>query len=200
MNESKLGLTCACGSFRGEFIATSRGGARGICHCDDCQAYARFLAPASFTDENGGTEVIQTWPSNVRFTHGHENLRLIHLSPGGLHRFFAECCRTPIANSLGNSLPFIGLVVAAIDKAHTAELDAIFGTPHGVQGRFVAGGVPPGVHPSAPLGVIVSALSLLARGWWHKKSKPSPVFDADGQPVVVAQVLTPAERAALNGS
>ena len=50
----------------------------------------------------------------------------------GLHRLYAACCRTPLANTLGSArMPFIGLVCRAID-VDDARLDAPFGPAHGI--------------------------------------------------------------------
>ena len=168
-----------------------------MCYCEDCQAYARFLGRDDLMDSHGGTQVIQAWPAQIRLLEGVDSLRLLRLSPKGLHRWYAGCCRTPIGNSFGDArLPFVGLVrrMIAVDDA---ELDTLFGPARGVQGRFARGACPPGVHPSASLGIISDAMGILLRGVWKGAQRPSPFFDASGRPAVDAQVLSVQERDAL---
>lgn len=193
-----LPLRCACGALRGELVAEPDRGARGVCHCDDCQAYARWLGRDDLLDEHGGTEVIQTWPARVRLGEA-EVLALVKLSPKGLHRWYAGCCRTPVANSLGSAkMPFNGVIRRVID-VDDATVTAIWGPAHGVQGRFAPGGCPPGVDRSASLGVIAGAAGILWRGWRAGAHAPSPWFDAEGRPVREPRVLSAEERRALVG-
>lgn len=190
-----LPLRCACGALHGQFAALPIPGARGVCYCDDCQAYARWLARAGLLDAHGGTEVVHTWPARVRIEGG--ALSLLRLSPKGLHRWYAGCCRTPVANSFGSPrAPFCGLLRVAI-AADDAQLDALYGKAHGVQGRFAPGGVPPGAHASASFGVIVGAIGILARAAWAGGHAPTPFFTADGAPVATATVLSAEDRARL---
>lgn len=192
-----LPLSCTCGRLRGVFSAASTKGARGVCYCDDCQAYARWLDRDDLVDAHGGTEMIQTWPSRLRIDEGAGELSLLRLSPMGLHRWYAGCCRTPVGNTFGRErTPFVGLMrrlVAADDEA----LDGLYGRAHGVQGRFAKGGCPPGALPSASIGVIVGAMGILARGLAAGGGSPTPFFDAKGRPVAQARVLDRGERALL---
>lgn len=192
-----LPLRCACGAVRGHFDAVPTGAGRGRCYCDDCQAYARWLGRDDTTDALGGTEVVQTWPAQLHLSAGEAEIRLVRLSAKGLHRWFAGCCRAPIANSFGHMrLPFTGLIRARID-ASEEDLTARFGRVHGIQGRFAPGGCPPGAARSATPGVIVGAIRVLAQGWSVGGARPSPFFRHGGAPIVTATVLTPVERAAL---
>lgn len=186
-----LALRCACGAVTGTFAAEPKVGARGVCYCDDCQAYARWLGREALLDAHGGTEVIQTWPARVRID---GEVSLLRLSQDGLHRWYAGCCRAALANSFGSPrAPFIGLIAHFI--ADRSPLDAVFGPAHGVQGRFAPGGCPPGVHPSADIGILTNAARLLLRGALAGAHHPHPFFGP--QPRAVARVLTPQERAAL---
>lgn len=191
-----LVIRCRCGSLEGEFDGLPAKGARGVCHCADCQAWARWLGVDGIVDVNGGTEVIQAWPAQVRFTVGAEHLALARLSAKGLHRWYAGCCRSPVANTMGAGLPFTGVIRGAL-ACDEAELGARYGRAHGVQGRYAPGGCPPGVMPTASVGVIAGAVQILARGWFAGGARPTPFFDDAAAPVREARVLTVAERAAL---
>ncbi|MBK6534353.1 MAG: hypothetical protein IPF99_33735 [Deltaproteobacteria bacterium] len=76
-------------------------------------------------------------------------------------------------------------------------LDGLYGKAHGVHGRFAKGGCPPGVQPTASIGVIAGAVGIMARGLGAGGGSPTPFFDAGGRPVVEARVLTGEERTAL---
>lgn len=187
-------LACPCGALTGS-LDLAGAGPRVVCHCDDCQAYARWLGRPDTLDAHGGTEVVQTWPARVQFAAG-APLALLRLSPKGLFRWYAGCCRAPVANSLGPRVPFTGVVRARL-VVDAPTLEAALGRAEGVQGRFAPGGCPPGVSPRASIGVMATAGGALLRGLWAGGHQPSPFFDADGQPRASATVLDPAARAAL---
>lgn len=106
-------LRCACGAMHWT-IAPTAPGTRLRCYCSDCQAYAAALGAETMMDDKGGTELFQTLPSAVAITQGAEHLANLRLTPKGLLRWYAGCCKTPIANTLnGPGLPFVGMVVPA---------------------------------------------------------------------------------------
>src|SRR5687767_12881644 len=56
-------LRCVCGKLQGTALAVSpSAGCRVVCYCNDCQAFARFLARPGITDEWGGTDIFQMAP------------------------------------------------------------------------------------------------------------------------------------------
>ena len=190
-------LRCACGALRGRFDATGGVGNRHLCYCDDCQAYARWLGRDDVMNARGGTDIIQTWPARVRLDVAGPPLARMKLSEKGLNRWYAACCRTPVANTMSSArLPFTGLMRQVVD-ADDAQINAIFGATHGIQGRYAIGGCPPDADASASFGVIARSVSTLARGAWSGAHQPSPFFGADGQPSLPALVLDPEARRAL---
>lgn len=193
-------LRCACGSVRGRAadVSAARGN-RLVCLCDDCQAYAHWLEQAErVLDGDGGTEVFQLTPAQLTLTTGHDQVRCVRLSTKGLLRWYAGCCRTPIANTLASSaMPFAGVVHTFIDLGDDEALDRLGPVLARVQGRFAPRGVPPGAHARAPLSLIVRSVRQLAAGWWAKAHRPSPFFDDAGQPVVTPTVVAANEREAL---
>jgi hypothetical protein len=115
-------------------------------------------------------------------------------------RWYAGCCRTPVANTLASPrVPFAGLVHTFMDFASGASRDEVLGKPlAGIQGRFVASGVPPGAHARAPAWFVLRSARLLLAAGVCGKARPHPFFDAaTGAPVVAPEVLTPAEREEL---
>jgi hypothetical protein len=192
-------LSCACGALQGELSEPLRGN-RAVCYCDDCQAFARWLGRDDILDQWGGTDVFQVAPAKVRLTAGLDHLQLVRLSPKGLLRWYAGCCRTPVGNMLSNPRsPFVGLIHTFMDhKKDGAPRDARIGPPVGhIQGRFAVGGCPPHAHPSAGVGVIAKSVWFLLGNAVTGGHRPTPFFDDAGRPVRDARVLTKDERAAV---
>lgn len=188
-----LALRCRCGAVTGEVADVSPAACNhAICYCRDCRAFAHALE-ADILDAYGGTDIVQVAQSQVRLTGGREHLRCLRLSPRGLHRWYAGCCRTPIGNTQPR-LPYVGLPrVCLVDAT-----DAVVGPTVGVLGRSAPGGVPPGAHARAPLRMIGHATKLMLRWWIGGKGRPSPYFTDDGTPRAVPEVLAPPERERLH--
>jgi hypothetical protein len=106
-------LRCRCGSVQGHVAEPQRAMARAVCYCKDCQAYAHFLGRA-----HGGTDVIAIHPQHVALTQGLDALACMALSPRGLLRWYANCCRTPIGNTSRNpKTAYVGLVHTCLEGA-----------------------------------------------------------------------------------
>ncbi len=199
MNPGTASLRCRCGAVRGVLsdIRPSRTN-RLVCYCDDCQAFARWLAIDGVLDARGGTDIVQVAPSQLRFTQGIDRLRSMRLSDQGLFRWFTDCCRTPAGNMLYTPRsPFVGLPVGMLDRSDGRSVDALVGPAIGaIQGRFAIGGCPPGVHPSASFGVVARSASMLLRNLLARRYRPSPYF-RDGQPIAAPLVLSAEERRAV---
>jgi len=194
-------LRCRCGRIRG--VAKEVGpetGTRTICYCEDCQAFARFLEQPDVTNSRGGTDVYQMASSRVSITDGAAEMCCMRLSPRGMIRFYAGCCRTPIGNTIGPRVPFVGLVHSFIDLGADGARDEILGAAVGVQGRSAIGGCPPGVAPRVPPLFLMRAVKNLATWWLTSRGSPSPFFEqrtgARRAPLVV---LSPEERERLRG-
>jgi hypothetical protein len=123
-----------------------------VCYCDDCQAFAHFLGRAeSMMDAHGGTDIVQMAPSHVSFSEGLEHLTCMRMSEKGMHRWFASCCKTPIGNTGGFGMPFVGLIHACIGATEAGGADGLFGPIKArVQTRYARGDVEPlGSTPGA---------------------------------------------------
>ena len=120
-----IALRCRCGQLRGQ-VDSRRVAARAVCYCKDCQAYGHFLG-ASVLDAAGGTEVAAALPAAVRIEAGLEHLACMSLSPKGLYRWYASCCRTPIGNTPRDPrTSYVGLVRACLDESD-AQLERELG-------------------------------------------------------------------------
>ena len=195
-------LRCKCGRVRGTAsgIAPSSG-FRFVCYCTDCQAFVRFLGRADVLDQAGGTDIFQMPPGRITLTTGVDALRCVRLSAAtSVLRWYADCCRTPIANTAGPRFPIVGIIHSFMD--HTVggrSRDEIFGPP---LCRIHDGSA---IRPLPPTAPAPPSFSVFARrssklfGWWLRGlAKPNPFFDErGGAPISEPRVLTADERAAL---
>ena len=168
-----------------------------VCYCDDCQAYAHRLGRADLLDAHGGSDIVQVAPASLSFDRGADRLVGLRLSPKGLYRWYASCCNTPLGNTLGPGLPFVGIVAQAFDMAGR-RADEVFGRPAAASMvKFAVGGAPQGL-PAISVRQLLRALGRVA-GWRiGGKTWPHPYFDrATRLPSPPLTVLTREERAAL---
>lgn len=191
-------VRCRCGALRGS-LAEVGPGKHAVCYCDDCQIYALQLGRADTLDERGGSEALMAAPAQLTLTQGAEALRCLRLKPKGLWRWYAGCCNTPLANTLGPRLPIMIVLLTSLDLqalGRSAD-DALGPRVVALHGRFAKGGVPPGVHPKAPLAALPRMLGHVLSGLLKGRSRPSPFFDARGKPRAPATLIERAQRESL---
>lgn len=194
-----LPLRCECGAFTG-FVEVKGLAVHGSCYCRDCQAFARHLGGAErMLDARGGTEVIGTLPSRLRFTSGQERLACITLTPRGPLRWYAECCRMALGNSSrAPKTPFVTLHCRAI-AASPAEIDDAFGAPGF---RFAVAAATAPVAPSrigfllAVPKILWNIVSARLSGSWRINPLFRPGTD---EPIRAPQALSKEERYRLRG-
>ncbi|XYH92920.1 DUF6151 family protein [Sorangium sp. So ce1128] len=89
---------------------------------------------------------MQVAPSSISFDRGSELIAAVRLTPKGLYRWYASCCKTPLGNTVKPQLPFVGSVTELFQHAPRARpCDEVFGPPRGgVFGKFAIGEPPPG--------------------------------------------------------
>jgi len=196
-----LALRCRCGHVRGVATDVSPStGFRFVCYCGDCQAFARYLKRTGVLDPAGGTDIFQMPPARIRLTAGTDALRCLRLSDKVL-RWYADCCRTPIANTAaGSRFPLAGMIHCFMDhEASDRSRDEALGPPLcRVFERSAIAPLPPDVPPPPSLGLYARRIPRLL-GWWMRGlARPSPFFDDSTKaPRAVPRVLAPGERAAL---
>jgi hypothetical protein len=188
-------LRCRCGRLRGS-VSPARSTQRVVCYCRDCRAFAHHLGGDGVLDAQGGTEIVASLPSHVRFDAGDDALACLSLSPRGLLRWYAACCGTPVANTPRNpKIAYAGLVHSCLSQ-DGPPLQHSFGA---VRMRVNTGSALGPVTQSAPLATASSLFGLgttllgarLAGGW-----RANPFFDAGlATPVRTVRVLTQDERA-----
>lgn len=192
-------LHCSCGQLRGRARGISgRRGIRVVCYCDDCQAFAIFLGDADrILDAQGGTEIFQMPPARLCFDAGAERLACMRLRPGGLLRWYAACCRTPVGNTLSSpQVPFVGVIHSILDAdSSQRSREEVLGPVRArVHGRFAKGDrTPLGAHDKIPPAMLVPFLKMILVARLRGEHRPSPFFDAHGEPSARPQVLAAEE-------
>jgi len=190
-------LQCTCGAVKGE-VAAGASVTRCVCYCKNCQEFAHFLGRGDeILDHQGGTDIVQTVPANVRFSQGVEHLACMRLSPKGILRWYTSCCKTPIGNTLATArFPFIGLIHTALETSGES-LDRDFGPVTLRVNSESAIGSPRPRDSGMLLGIPrLFARILMARlnGMYRR----NPLFDtAADKPIVEPKVLSPEEREPL---
>lgn len=117
-------LSCPCGKTQGTLTNVSPQTVNhGKCYCRFCQSYARrFPNGKQLLDDNGGTDMIQLSPAQVRFSRGQENVRCVRQTEKGALRFYAACCHQPLMNGIANpKVPFLSVFVSAMPELMNPE-------------------------------------------------------------------------------
>ncbi len=186
---AKLKLACSCGKVRGTTVEMNGNtGTRIMCCCNDCQSFAKFLEQeGNVLDSYGATEIFQIPLSYVKITEGNEQVACMRLSKKGMYRWYAQCCNTPIGNTMTAGIPFIGLIHSFVDNAsiNDAELSENLGY---LQTKFASKTVPLDQQASQ-FGVMSKIVFNLIH--WRIKGlhKPSVFFQDNGQPIVEPKIL-----------
>lgn len=179
-------LKCACGKVRGvAHNVTPKAGNRLVCHCEDCQAFANYLGTENILDEYGGTDIFQMSAAQVEFTSGLEYIRSIRLTSKGMIRFYTNCCRTPIGNTISANMPFVGVIHNFMDDDGAREDNL-----GPVRAHTYIKKDSPVQHLNTPLIRVVPRMILKLFTWKLKDSKkPNPFFNQDGEPVSKPTIL-----------
>jgi hypothetical protein len=175
---------------------------RFVCYCTDCQAFARFLDRPDVLDAAGGTDIAQMPPARVTLTAGADALRSLRLGDRTqVVRWYADCCRTPIANTATSArFPLAAVIHSFMDHAADGRpRDALLGPPLcGIYAGSAIAPLPPTAPPPPALRLFLRRSAMVLRWWMRGLARPNPFFDAQGNaPRSVPRVLTPPERAAL---
>jgi hypothetical protein len=165
---------------------------RCICYCHDCRAFMHWLGREDVLDERGGTDIIQVARARLTIETGLDQLRCLRLSSRGLHRWYVECCKTPIANTMPR-IPFAGLSRVSLELPDPSVLP----DPDLIHGRSAVGGLPPGASAGLSLRGVARPARLFASWMAHGLGQPTPLFDRSEKPRVEPRVLTSSEREKL---
>lgn len=188
-----LQIACNCGSLRGVARGVSRqAGNRLVCYCDDCQSFADFLQCTNeILDAHGGTGVFQMSPACLEITEGSRYLACVRLTPNGVLRWYARCCKTPIGNTLPTrQIPFVSLIHSCM-RVENQTLDEVIGPVRaGVNGKYAKGNrAGLNAHDKVPLPVLFRVIRKLL-GWRLRGDhKHTPFFDTAGVPVATPRTV-----------
>jgi len=189
-------LRCACGAVRGvaRGLSPTRGH-RVVCYCDDCQRFAHFLGTAeAILDPHGGTDIFQTSAGRIEIGEGRSSMACVRLTPRGPLRWYAGCCRTPIANTPPSAhVPFAGLIHAFADFAATGRSrDELLGPVQSrIYARFATGDRKPlDAYQGLPLRLFARVAPFLLAAWLRREQLRSPFFDpSTREPIATPDVL-----------
>jgi hypothetical protein len=173
-------------------------GFRFVCYCTDCQAFARFLERPDVLDACGGTDIFQIAAGRVTLAAGVDALRCLS-SSGKVLRWYAECCRTPLANTAASArFPVVALIHSFMDHETAGHSrDASLGPPLcRIYERSATGPLPTDAPQPPSFGIFIRrAIRLL--GWWARGvARPNPFFDERTKaPLSAPQIVSPSEHA-----
>ena len=172
-------LQCRCGEVRGVVTDVSPNAVnRVVCYCDDCQAFLHHLGRADLLDAHGGTDIVQIAPASFSFVQGKERIVGLRLTPKGLYRWYASCCRTPLGNTVGPAIPFVGIVAQAF-ASETQKPDDLFGPAIGaIYGKYAVGGAPAGSR-GPNLQLFARAISKVLAWRIRGRVWPHPFFQRE---------------------
>ena len=187
----ELALRCKCGQVSGSVKKVRpQCGNRIVCYCKDCQAFAQELDPKSNTlNAFGGTEIFQVAPDQVKIEQGTEHLASLRLTETGLLRWYSACCNTPIGNTVGAHLPFVGIIhdFYDIDQDKDKKLGPVLGS---VNMGGATGKVPAEIKgPYSGLRILLRVMGklLIWKLTWRGNSKP--FFKENGKPVAEPRIV-----------
>ena len=126
-----LPFSCRCGAVKGVIEkAGPREGDFVVCHCTDCQTFARrFQAEDRVTGDDAGTLLYQSRCARMRIAQGRGELRCLHLTDKPTMLWFARCCGTPLFNSYKNGkLPYVTTLVG---NCEADDRERLLGEPIG---------------------------------------------------------------------
>ena len=191
-------LQCSCGKLKGRVLDVEPAhGTHVECHCKDCQSFARHLGQAAVLGLRGETDIFQTSIWRVSIDQGADQLRCLKLSPKGNFRWYADCCKTPIANTMASGkLNFVGLLGITLDKPDPDTLGPVL-CRYGSESATGEG------SELKNFGVSIVARRMISRAIkarFRKGTTGAPFFTATGQPVSAPHMLTLAERNKARGA
>jgi hypothetical protein len=188
-------VRCRCGEVVGLVSnASPQKVNRVVCYCEDCQAFAHQLGRADLLNAQGGSDIVQVAPASLTFIKGQNRIAGLRLTPNGLFRWHTTCCNTPMGNTLGPAIPFVGIHAQIFDGS-TPTVDGVFGAPLGaILGKYAIGQPPAGstgINLTLLLRAITKVLGWRLRG----RAWPHPFFHLKTrEPIYPLRVLSQEER------
>ena len=182
-------LKCLCGKVTGETAdINEHSGTRIHCCCDDCQAFAQYLNhEKSIVDHFGGTDIFQMPLSHLKINQGHEQIACVKLSAKGMQRWYTTCCNTPIGNTMGPKMPFIGVIHNFM--ANAEHRDVALGKSRGyVHIKFANEKVPENLQ-AKPFNITLRIILKLLLWKIKGLNNPNAFFNQDQHTIVKPNIL-----------
>ena len=107
-----VNVKCKCGTVTGVIRAVSAASSNHVlCPCSACQAYAHYLGRADdMMDDQGYSDIFQVDPATLEIHAGHGHLACMQVTDKGPLRWYTDCCKTPVGNTLPKGgIPFVGV-------------------------------------------------------------------------------------------
>ena len=138
------------------------------------------LGRADLLNAQGGTDIIQVAPASLTFIKGQNRIAGVRLTPKGLFRWYTTCCNTPVGNTLGPAIPFVGIVAQAFDGGAPARAISVFGAPAGaILGEIRDWTEPPAGSTGINLTLLLRAITKVL-GWRLRgRAWPNPFFQPE---------------------
>lgn len=185
----EIDVQCFCGKIEGttENINSSTG-TRIVCCCDDCQIFAEYLGnEGNILDQYGGTDIFQMPISQLKISQGNEHIGCMRISSKGMYRWYASCCNTPIGNTLGSGVPFIGLIHSFMANPSTRDTD--LGKIRGyLEIKFAKQQVPK-TQQGSSFRIILRGLYKIILWKLRGLNSPSVFFNDNGESIVAPKIL-----------
>jgi hypothetical protein len=185
---TEINLSCRCGKVSGILHRASPStGNRFICYCESCRRFPNHLGAEGVLDEYGGTDIYQAPIGHVEFTAGRDLLKCLKVTEKGAFRWYAGCCQTPIGNTGPSALPMMGVIHACMQ---IDDRDTVLG-PIRLDGNTqdALKPLPVDRQRGAKLPFALRFWSQMLFWKLTAKSRPNPVFDASGSPIVKPEFL-----------
>ncbi len=186
-----LALQCSCGKVRAvAHNIAPESGTRLVCYCSDCREFLVQIGSEKYLDEWGGADNFQMPIGDLKFTQGIEQVRCLRLTEKGMHRWYTECCKTPIGNTVSPGVPFIALFHAFI--ADKASLENNWGPVRGyLKTSSATSPVPQERARSSQLRPISRAVFKLVIWKLTGRGTPNPLFDRNKKPISEPTIVHP---------
>ena len=182
-------FACSCGKLGGVLLAVDPNqGTHAECHCTSCRCGEIYCGQPDPAPDPVG--IFQTSADKVRIDRGQEHLAVFSFGETNLLRWYADCCGSPMFNTLRNpKLGFAGVRTSCL--ADTAPLGPIVAT----------GFIPTENGKQKHRGLPVMVWRTLRRMTGDRLSgrwKNGPFFDSTTlQPIRPVKIVSAEERRGL---
>jgi len=197
--QQDVSVKCGCGKVTGMIRGLKPGNSNHvICPCNGCQSYAHYLGRGSdMLDEKGFTNIFQINPGAFEIHTGHDQLACVRMTRSGPLRWYTDCCKTPLGNTLPRGgVAFLG--VLPICTGHKGSSKAVVDMVGPVRAKVNA-------RSPIPLSARVRTFLMMSHLirlmlWWRIRGGKSwkPFFDKETlKPIKKPITISDSEREAL---